>query len=108
MTLPQLKNEIRDLNLSYLLLLQRAVRSDKAHALTSLGVSEPVADLLAGMEPHQLLRAASRNLVLCTLRVGGDDLVWGLLSDRHVPLGPAAERRQPLPMNRAAVAEAMA
>ena len=84
MTLPQLIHEIRDMNLSYLLLAQSIIRSDKARAPSRLGMSVAVAELLAQVSPQQLVRVASRSLMLCTLRLN-EELVWGLLSDRHVP-----------------------
>ena len=84
MTLPHLVNEIRDTNLSYLLLAQAMLRSDKAGAPARLGMSPAVADLVAQATPHQLLRVASRNLMLCTLQFD-EELVWGLLTEPHVP-----------------------
>jgi flagellar transcriptional activator FlhD len=78
----QLINEIRDVNLSYLMLAQTMIRSDKALALFRLGISEEVADLLAQMSPQQLVRTASRNMLLCAMRFD-DELIWGLLTDGH-------------------------
>ena len=80
----QLSNEIRDLNLSYLMLAQAMIRADKAQALFRLGITEDVADLIAAMSSQQLVRAASRNLMLCAMRFE-DEMVWGLLTDRHAP-----------------------
>lgn len=84
----QLANEIRDVNLSYLMLAQSMIRQDKAQALYRLGVSQDVADLLMQMSPQQLVRVASRNQLLCTLRFG-DELVWSLLSYGHTPTADA-------------------
>jgi flagellar transcriptional activator FlhD len=80
----QMMMEIRELNLSFLMLAQAMVRTQKAEALFRLGLSEPVADLLAQMSPQQIVRIASRNLMLCTLRFD-DETIWGLLTDRHAP-----------------------
>jgi flagellar transcriptional activator FlhD len=82
MSLSNLTNEIRDLNLSFLLLAQSMLRADRAQALFRLGMSPDVADLLLQMSPQQLVRVASRNMTLCTLRFG-DELVWSLLTDSH-------------------------
>ncbi|MBE7939204.1 MULTISPECIES: flagellar transcriptional regulator FlhD [Ramlibacter] len=84
MTSHQLTNEIRDLNLSYLMLAQAMIRGDKAQALYRLGITEDVAELLMQMSPQQLVRVASRNVLLCTVRFG-DELIWGLLTDSHAP-----------------------
>ena len=80
----QLMNEIRDTNLSYLMLAQAMIRGDKVQALFRLGLSEAVADLLAQLSPQQLVRVASRNLMMCTIRFD-DELIWGLLTDSHDP-----------------------
>lgn len=79
---PQLTNEIRDLNLSYLLLAQDLIRKDRDSAMSRLGVTRAVAEQIAQLSPEQLLRVASRNLVLCKLK-SEDSLVLGLLSDAH-------------------------
>lgn len=80
----QLSNEIRDINLSYLMLAQAMIRADKAQALFRLGIGEDVADLIASMSSQQLVRAASRNLMLCAMRFE-DEMVWSLLTERHAP-----------------------
>ncbi len=77
-------NEIRDTNLSYLVLAQAMIRSDKAQALFRLGLSEPVADMIVQMSPQQLVRIASRNGLVCGFRFD-DELIWGLMTDSHVP-----------------------
>lgn len=86
MTLPQLTTEIRDINLSFLTLAQAMIRSDKARAPGKLGISRPVAELLAQVSVPQLQRLAARNVMLCTLRAG-EEMVLGLLADRHEPHG---------------------
>ncbi len=80
--------EIRELNLSYLMLAQGMVRADKAHAMFCLGVSEEVADILADLSPSQLLKIASGNMLMCRFRFD-DEMVWSLLSEhgRRSPAG---------------------
>jgi flagellar transcriptional activator FlhD len=80
----QLSDDIRELNLSYLMLAQNMIRNDKAQALYRLGISEDVSDVIAAMSPQQLVRVASRNQMLCAMRFD-DQMVWGLLTDRHAP-----------------------
>lgn len=80
----QLMNEIRDTNLSYLILAQAMIRKNKPEALFRLGMSEQVADLIAQLSAQQLIRIASRNLVMCAMRFD-DEMIWALLSDRHEP-----------------------
>ena len=80
--------EIRDLNLSYLMLAQSLVRSDKANAMFCLGVSEEVADILADLGPGQMLKIASGSMLMCRFRFD-DEMVWSLLSEhgRRVQAG---------------------
>ena len=76
----QLSTEIRDANLTYLMLAQNLIRKDKADALFRLGVSEESADLIATLSPAQILKIASGNILLCRFRVD-DDVVWSLLTN---------------------------
>jgi flagellar transcriptional activator FlhD len=80
MTDEQLSAEIRDANLTYLMLAQNLIRKDKAEALFRLGVSDESADLIATLSPLQILKIASSNMLLCRFRVD-DDMVWGLLTN---------------------------
>ena len=76
----QILAEIRDANLTYLMLAQSLIRSDKAEALYRLGMSEESADLIAALSPAQILKIASGNMLLCKFRVD-DDIVWNLLTN---------------------------
>ena len=75
----QLLDEIRDANLSYLILAQHLIRQDKAEALYRLGISEESASLIALLSPAQMMKIASGNTLLCRFRMDEDDMVWGLL-----------------------------
>ena len=80
MTDDQMTAEIRDANLTYLMLAQNLIRGDKSAALFRLGISEESADLIATLSPGQILKLASCNMLLCRFRVD-DDMVWGLLTN---------------------------
>ncbi len=80
MTDEQLTTEIRDANLTYLMLAQSMIRKDKAEALFRLGVSEESADLIATLSQLQILKIASSPMLLCRFRID-DDVVWGLLTN---------------------------
>ena len=51
----QLLDEIREANLSYLVLAQHLIRKDRAEALYRLGISEEVAEILDGLTTAQIL-----------------------------------------------------
>ena len=83
MTDSQLLADIRDANLTYLMLAQTLIRKDRAEALFRLGLSDVAADMLAVLSPAQVLKTASTNMLLCRFRVD-DDLVWNLLTDHGI------------------------
>jgi flagellar transcriptional activator FlhD len=72
--------EIRDANLSYLMLAQQMIRSDKATAIFRLGISQEIAELLAGLSNPQLLKLASANMMLARFRFD-DSAILGMLTD---------------------------
>ena len=79
MTTDQVLAEIREANLSYLMLAQSLIRSDSDQALFRLGVSEETATLIATLSPAQMLKIAGGNTLLCRFRMD-DELVWSLLT----------------------------
>jgi flagellar transcriptional activator FlhD len=83
MTDEQLSTEIRDANLTYLMLAQNMIRKDKTEALFRLGISEESATLVAALSAAQILKISSGNMLLCNFRVT-DDIVWNLLTN-HTP-----------------------
>jgi len=80
MTNEQLLAEIKEANMTYLMLAQNLIRQDKSEALFRLGMSEESADLIGTLSPAQIVKIASSNMLLCRFRVD-DDLVWNLLTN---------------------------
>ena len=80
MNADQILSDIREANLSYLMLAQSLIRSDREQALFRLGISEESASLIALLAPSQMMRIASSNTLLCRFRMD-DDMVWGLLTN---------------------------
>jgi flagellar transcriptional activator FlhD len=68
MNTSQLHQEIRNTNLSFMQLCQQMIRQDKAQAVTALGVSEEMADLVAGLSPAHLLKLSATSMFLCSFR----------------------------------------
>lgn len=79
MNTDQILAEIREANLSYLMLAQSLIRADRDQALFRLGVSEDSAVLIAALTPSQMMKIAQTNTLLCRFRMD-DDLVWSLLT----------------------------
>ncbi|MEO6823387.1 MAG: flagellar transcriptional regulator FlhD [Nitrosospira sp.] len=76
----ELTTEIKELNLTYLMLAQQMVRTDKDMAIFRLGINMDTADILAVLTPGQILKLANSNMVLCRMRFD-DSLVFGLLAN---------------------------
>ncbi len=76
----QLRDEIRELNLAYLVLAQHLLREDRAQALYRLGISETVAELIESLTTAQLLRIAASGVLVCRFSFD-EDLVWNLLAN---------------------------
>jgi flagellar transcriptional activator FlhD len=80
MNADQILTEIREANLSYLMLAQSLIRSDREQALYRLGITEDSAAMIALLTPAQMMKVAAGNTLLCRFRMD-DDLVWGLLTN---------------------------
>ena len=80
MNADQILNEIREANLSYLMLAQNLIRTDREQALYRLGISEESAALIALLTPAQMMKIAAGNMLLCRFRMD-DDMVWSLLTN---------------------------
>jgi len=84
----QLLDDIREANLSYLVLAQHLIRLDRETALFRLGISETVADILDGLSTAQLLKIAASNLLICRFRFD-DEIVWNLIASHTRERGMA-------------------
>jgi len=85
-------DEIQEVNQSYLLLAQRLLREDRATGMARMGVSAPLADLLADLTLAQTGKLAASNQLLCRFRFD-DHAVLSMLADKadaHVPAHPHA------------------
>lgn len=83
-----LHNEIRDLNLSYLMLAQQMIRDDRDMAMFRLGISEEMAGIIDRLTSGQLLKMASANMLLCRFRFD-DGLMVDLLASHQRDTGTA-------------------
>ena len=93
MNAQQLHEEIREANLSYMMLARQMIVEDKASALFRLGISEEMADLLAGLAPAQMLKMAASNMLLCAFRFDERlllNMITGYSKDRMMPQVHAA------------------
>ncbi|MBI4754953.1 MAG: flagellar transcriptional regulator FlhD [Betaproteobacteria bacterium] len=82
----ELQNNIKELNLSYLMLAQQLLHDDRDTAMFRLGLGDDVASVLASLTPAQVLRMASTSMLLCRFRFD-DGLMVGLLSNHQRDAG---------------------
>lgn len=80
MNVDELMAEIRELNLSYLMLAQQMIRQDKVMAAFRLGISQDVADLVSSLSPAQVLKLARSGMLLTRLRFD-DDTILDMLAN---------------------------
>jgi flagellar transcriptional activator FlhD len=79
MKFEQLKEEIRETNLAYLVLAQHMLRQDRAQALYRLGIAEEVAAVIESLTTAQLLKLAASSMLMCRFSFS-DNMVWNLLT----------------------------
>ena len=84
----QMLDEIREANLTYLILAQRLLREDRAEAMFRLGISEEVADIIASLSTAQIVKIAATNMLMCRFRFD-DAVVWNLLTRSNRERGVA-------------------
>lgn len=84
----QMLQEIREANMTYLILAQALIRDDKPQAMFRLGVSEEVATILEQLSTGQLLKIASSNMLVCCFRFE-NQMVWNLLTSHSKDRGVA-------------------
>ena len=83
-------SEIKEVNLSYLLLAQRLLREDRAAGMFRMGISERLADVLASLSLAQTVRLAASNQVLCRFRFD-DHAILTSLADKGKSAAAAAQ-----------------
>jgi flagellar transcriptional activator FlhD len=80
MDINQIHEEIREANLSYMLLAQQMIQSDKVASIFRLGISEEMADLISGLSTAQILKMAGSNMLLCRFRFD-ERLMLNMITD---------------------------
>jgi flagellar transcriptional activator FlhD len=77
----EMLSEIKEVNLSYLLLAQRLLREDRATGAFRMGISDELADVLANLSIAQAEKLAASNQLLCRFRFD-DHSVLSSLADK--------------------------
>ena len=64
----ELTGEIRETNLTYLMLAQQMLREDRESAMYRLGIGADVAEIMEVLTPAQIAKMASSSVLLCRFR----------------------------------------
>jgi flagellar transcriptional activator FlhD len=88
MTANDMMAEIRDANLSYLMLAQQMIRADKVTAIFRLGIAAEIAELIEGMSNAQILKLAGGNMMLARFRFD-DSAILSMLTNYNKDRGLA-------------------
>lgn len=75
----EMLDEMRNVNLSYMLLAQNMIRDDKPAAIFRLGISQETADMIESLSSAQVLKLASSNMLVSRFRFE-DGVILGMLT----------------------------
>ncbi len=70
MNAKQIHEEIKETNLSFMLLAQQMIRGNKADAMINFGVNDEMASLVAGLSPAQMLKMSASNMLVHKIQFG--------------------------------------
>jgi flagellar transcriptional activator FlhD len=76
----QILDEIRDINLGYLLLAKQLLQEDKVTAMYRLGINQDLAEILDKLTSAQMIKMAASNMLFCRFRFD-DRLIAEMLSN---------------------------
>jgi flagellar transcriptional activator FlhD len=76
-----LLSEIREVNLSYVLLAQRLLQEDRTSAMFRMGISAHLADVLETLTLSQAVKIAASSQLLCRFRFD-DHAILSSLADK--------------------------
>lgn len=79
MKLDEMMEEMRDVNINYLMLAQNMIQHDKTTAVFRLGISQDVADLIEALTPAQILKLAASGMLVSRFRFD-DGVVLNMLT----------------------------
>jgi flagellar transcriptional activator FlhD len=83
MTFNDSSESIREINLSYIMLVQRLLQKDRSAGMLRLGLSKEVADILAALTLAQVVKFAASNHLLCSFRFNDHAMLSALTDSTH-------------------------
>ncbi len=80
MSITQLQEGIRDINLTYLMLAQQMINEDKPAAIFRLGIGKDLLEVIANLTPPQIIKMSASNMLLCRFRFD-EKLLLNMVTD---------------------------
>lgn len=74
-------NDIREVNLSYLMLAQRLLRENYSAGMFRLGFTQDVAEIIMQLSPMQMVKLAGSSSLVCGFRLNDYSLLSALTQD---------------------------
>lgn len=74
-------SDIREVNLSYLMLAQRLLRENYSAGMFRLGFNEDVAEVVISLSPAQMVKLAGSSSLVCGFRLNDYSLLSALTQD---------------------------
>ena len=74
---------IREINLSYMMLVQRLLQKDRSAGMLRLGLSKEAADILVALTLAQVMKLAASNHLLCSFRFNDHAMLSALTNSPH-------------------------
>lgn len=72
-------NEIQEINLTYLLLAQKIIKSDLPSALVMLNINQDVADMISSLKVGEMMEMSKLNQLICQFRAVSDIHISAIL-----------------------------
>jgi flagellar transcriptional activator FlhD len=80
------QQEIKELNIAYLMLAQQLLHDDRESAMLRLGINEAVAELVEGLSGPRLVRMASNQMLLPSFRFDDANLLGLMAGEGRDPV----------------------
>jgi flagellar transcriptional activator FlhD len=75
MSHPNFQSEIRELNIAYLMLAQKMLRSDRETAMFRLGIDKGLADFIENLSATKLVKIANNPVLVPRFRFDDEQIV---------------------------------
>lgn len=94
----EMLDNIRDLNLSYLMIAQQLLKKNRSRGMFTLGLTEDAAQTLLMLRPAQIVKLANNASLLCSFRLNDAELLSALSLDQEASAARDKQRQHHISM----------